>query len=138
MKEMFYLSRKEGNVLFNNALNTFYLWLYGVRLVIKDHSDSERGNPLLPHGLLFPINSKGSFNASSHRQDNLCYTICGALPAMRNSSMGPPWGIDPMTHCTMSRCSTTEDVRKCFISWHIQHILFTVIWHHTYGKRPFI
>ena len=21
--------RKEGNVLFNNALNTFYLWLYG-------------------------------------------------------------------------------------------------------------
>ena len=23
--------RKEGNVLFNDALNTFYLWLYGVR-----------------------------------------------------------------------------------------------------------
>ena len=22
--------RKEGNVLFNYALNTFYLWLYGV------------------------------------------------------------------------------------------------------------
>ena len=22
--------RKEGNVLFNDALNTFYLWLYGV------------------------------------------------------------------------------------------------------------
>ena len=22
---------KEGNVLFNDALNTFYLWLYGVR-----------------------------------------------------------------------------------------------------------
>ena len=29
--------------------------------MVKDHSDSERGNPLLPHGLLFPINSKGSF-----------------------------------------------------------------------------
>ena len=26
-----------------------------------DHSDSERGNPLPPHGLLFLINSKGSF-----------------------------------------------------------------------------
>ena len=25
------LGRKEGNVLFNNTLNTFYLWLYGVR-----------------------------------------------------------------------------------------------------------
>ena len=31
----------EGNVLFNDALNTFYLRLYGVRYVVKDHSDSE-------------------------------------------------------------------------------------------------
>ena len=52
---------KEGNVLFIDALNTFYLWLYVVRHMVKGHSDSERGNPLLPHGLLFPINSKGSF-----------------------------------------------------------------------------
>ena len=52
---------KEGNVLFNNALNTFSLRLYGVRHIVKDHSYSERGNPLPPHGLLFPINSKGSF-----------------------------------------------------------------------------
>ena len=34
--------RKEGNVIFNDALNTFYLRLYGVRHMIKDHSDSER------------------------------------------------------------------------------------------------
>ena len=53
--------RKEGNVLFNDALNTIYLRLYGVGHMVKDHSDSERGNPLPPHGLLFPINSKGSF-----------------------------------------------------------------------------
>ena len=53
--------RKKGNVLFMDALNTFYLWLYGVGHMVKDHSDSEGGNPLLPHGLLFPINSKGSF-----------------------------------------------------------------------------
>ena len=50
-----------GNVLFNDALNTFYLRLYGVRHMVKDHSDSERGNPLPPHGILFSINSKGSF-----------------------------------------------------------------------------
>ena len=50
----------EGNVLFNDALNTFYLRLYGVRHMVKDHSDSEKRNPL-PHRLLFPINSKGSF-----------------------------------------------------------------------------
>ena len=34
--------RNEGNVLFNVALNTFYLRLYGVGRMVKDHSDSER------------------------------------------------------------------------------------------------
>ena len=29
--------------------------------MVKDHSDSEKGNPLPPHRLLFSINSKGSF-----------------------------------------------------------------------------
>ena len=66
MLACFYLSiylsiRKEGNVLFNNALNTFYLRLYGLRHMVKDHSDSEKANPLLPHRLLSPISSKGSF-----------------------------------------------------------------------------
>ena len=56
----FFIGRKEM-FLFNDALNTFYLRLYGVGHMVKDHSDSERGNPLPPHGLLFPINSKGSF-----------------------------------------------------------------------------
>ena len=45
------LLMKEGNVLFNDTLNIFYLQLYGFEHMIKDHS----------HGLLFPINSKGSF-----------------------------------------------------------------------------
>ena len=52
---------QEGRVLFNDALNTFYLRLYGVGHMVKDHSDSERGNPLPPHGLLFSINSKGFY-----------------------------------------------------------------------------
>ena len=88
------ISRKEGNVLFNDTLNTFYVWLYGVRHMVKDHSDSEKGNPLPPHRLLFPINSKGSFICISHRQDStyqsLYYTSRGALAGTRNSSMGPP------------------------------------------------
>ena len=58
------LHRKEGNVLFNNALNTFHLRLYGIGHMVKDHSDSERGNPLLAHMLLFLISSKGSFICS--------------------------------------------------------------------------
>ena len=52
---------RERNVLFNDALNTFYLRLYGVRHMVKDHSDSEKGNLLSPHRLLLSINSKGSF-----------------------------------------------------------------------------
>ena len=43
------------------------------------------------------------------RQDNtyhgLYYTSHGALAGMRNSSMGPPWRIDPTTHRTMSKRS---------------------------------
>ena len=30
---------KEGNILFNDAINTFYLWLYGIRHVVKDQSN---------------------------------------------------------------------------------------------------
>ena len=76
------LGRKEGHVLFNDALNTFFnLRLYGVRHMVKDHSDSERGNPLPPHRLLFLI-----IYAPSHRQDStyhgLCYASRGALAGL--------------------------------------------------------
>ena len=54
------MDKTTGNILFNGAL-TIYLRLYGVIHMVKDLSDSEKGNLLLPHGLLFPINSKGSF-----------------------------------------------------------------------------
>ena len=76
------LRRKEGNVLFNDALNTFYLQLYGVIYMVKDHSDSERGNLLLP-----------------------CY---------EKRKEGNVLFNDPL-----------------------QHILFTVIWRHIYGKESF-
>ena len=48
---------KEGNALFNEALNTFYLRLYDIGHMVKDQSHSEKENPLQPHGLLFPIKS---------------------------------------------------------------------------------
>ena len=52
----------EGNVLFKDTLSTFYLWLYGIGYMVKDHSDSERGNLLSPrHSLLFSISIKESF-----------------------------------------------------------------------------
>ena len=52
-KQMFYLTM--------HSTHFFNVILYGVRHTVKDHSDNERGNPLSPHGLLFPISSKGSF-----------------------------------------------------------------------------
>ena len=42
---MFYLATHSSH---------FYLRLYGIEHMIKDHSDSERGNPLPPlHGLFY-------------------------------------------------------------------------------------
>ena len=38
---MYVIRERERNVLFNDALNTFYLRLYGIRHMVKDHSDSE-------------------------------------------------------------------------------------------------
>ena len=37
------IEKKEENVLFNNVLNTFYLWLYGVIHMVQDNSDREGG-----------------------------------------------------------------------------------------------
>ena len=100
---------EEANDLFNNTFNTFYLRLHGISHMVKDHLDSERGSPLPPHRLLFPISSKVFLYAPSHRQDNtyhgLCYTSRGALAGTRNSWMGQPWRIDPTTHRTMSKRS---------------------------------
>ena len=67
------LGERERNVLFNDALNTFYIRLFGVRHMVKDHSDSERGNPLPPHGLLFPISSKVFFYMH-HPTDRIAHT----------------------------------------------------------------
>ena len=41
--------------------STHFIYGYMASDMVKDHSDSERGNALLPHGLLFPISSNGSF-----------------------------------------------------------------------------
>ena len=125
-KEMFYLTMHSTH---------FYLRLYGIRHMVKDHSDSKRGNPLPPHGLLFSISCKGSFICIIHRQDNtyhgLCYTSRGALSGMSNSWMGPPWRIDPTTHCTMSECYYHPSVEGLCIQleWtaHQKHACLTVV-----------
>ena len=71
-------------------LNTFYLRLSGVRHIVTDHSNSEKGNP--PH--YFQLTARVLLYAPSHTQDNtyhsLCYTSRGALAGTRNRLMGSP------------------------------------------------
>ena len=52
-KEMFYLT--------THSTHFIYGYMASDIIMVKDHSDSKRGNPLPPHGLLFLISSKGSF-----------------------------------------------------------------------------
>ena len=78
--------------------------------MVEDHSDNKRGNPVLPlHGLLFLINSKGSFIYTIPHSTHHCfyYTRCEALAMMGNSSMDPIFFLNHqyiyiylMTHST--------------------------------------
>ena len=71
---------KEGNVLFNDALNTFFKFTVIWRQTIQ----IARGNPLPPHGLHFSINSK-DFYMHHSRQDNTYHSLCYTS----NSLMSP-------------------------------------------------
>ena len=79
-------------MLFNDVLNTFYLRLYGVKHMIKDHSESERGNPLPPHGqqtiqrtsniiiqFLRNIDMKANFLYGLHREGGYGKRACSLL-----------------------------------------------------------
>ena len=72
-KEMFYLTTYSTH---------FILRLYGVGHMVKDYSDSERGNPLPSHGILFPINSKGSFICTI--PDRIAHTTAFVTPVVEH------------------------------------------------------
>ena len=76
------VQRNGRNFVFNDTLNTFYLRLYGVRHMVRDHSDSEKGNPLPPHRLLLLINSKGSFICTI--PDRITHTMVFVTPVVEH------------------------------------------------------
>ena len=86
--------KRERNVLFNDALNTFYLRLYGVRHMVKTILIVRKETRCSHIGYSYRLAARVLLYAPSHRQDNtyhgLCYTSRGALAGTRNSSMGPP------------------------------------------------
>ena len=71
-------------------------------------------------GYSFRLAARVLLYASSHRQDNtyhgVCYTSRGALAGTRNSSMGPPWRIDPTTHRIMGERSYYGATSRSFIN----------------------
>ena len=48
--------------------------------MVKDHSDSDKGNPLPPHRLLLSINSKGSFICT----DRITHTTAFVTPVVEH------------------------------------------------------
>ena len=111
-------------------LDSFYLRLYGVGHMVEDHSDSERRNPLpLYMGYSFRLAASVILYAPSHGLDStyhgLCYTSRWAMYGTRNSSMGPPWRIDPTTIRTMSERSYQGATSRSTIQEDGNSLIFT-------------
>ena len=62
--------------------STHFIYGYMASDMVKDHSDSERGNLLPQHGLLFPINSKGSFICTI--PDRIAHTTAFVTPVVEH------------------------------------------------------
>ena len=99
-KEMFYLTMHSTHFIYGYMASD--IWLRIILIVRKE----TRCRHIV---CSFRLAARVLLYAPSHRQDNtyhgLCYTSRGALAGTRNSSMGPPWRIDPKTHRTMSEHS---------------------------------
>ena len=85
--------KERRKYLFNDALNTFYLLLYGVRHMVKDHSDSGKETRRRHIGYSFRLTARVLLYAPSHRQDStyhgLCYTSRGALAGTIEQQSSP-------------------------------------------------
>ena len=77
------VKKRKGNVLFNDTLKTFYFHKYSICHMVKDHSDSEKGNLLPPHRLPFTINSKGSF-IMHYPTEKIAHTMAFVTPVMEH------------------------------------------------------
>ena len=114
-KEMFYLTTHSTHFISGYVASTnikgrkemFYLTTHSTHFYMviwrRTHGKgSTRCSQYL--GYTFQLARRVLLCALSNRHDStyhgLCYTSRGAFVGMRNSSMGPPSGIDPTTHRT--------------------------------------
>ena len=72
-KETFYLTTH----------STHFIYCYMASDMVKDRSDSEKGNLLPPHGLLFPISSKFFFYMH-HPADRIAHTTAFVTPVVEH------------------------------------------------------
>ena len=84
-REMFYLTTYSTHFIYGYMASD--IWLRTILIVRKE-------TRCCHIGYSYRLTARVLLYAPSHRQDNtyhgLCYTSCGALGGMRNSSMGPP------------------------------------------------
>ena len=74
--------REEGNVLFNDTLNTFYLWLYGVGHMVKCHSDKKEETCF--HHMGYTFRSAARFFYKHHPTDRIAHTIAFVTPVVEH------------------------------------------------------
>ena len=78
------ITQKEGIVLFNDALNTLYLRLYGVGHMVKYHSDSEREETRCRHmGYTFLLAARVLLYAPFHT-DRIAHTTAFVTPVVEH------------------------------------------------------
>ena len=66
-KEMFYLTTHSTRFIYGYMASD---------IMVKDHTESERGNSLTPHGYSFRLTAKVLLYAPSHRQDSTYHGLC--------------------------------------------------------------
>ena len=113
-KEVFYLT----------TLSEHFIYKYMFSDMVRDHSDNERGHPLsLSHGLLFVVvvfcfvfvvylllffwffQLAARYHLYTPRRE---HTTSFVTPVVQHWLIHELGGVDPVTHRTMSRRSTTE------------------------------
>ena len=100
----------------------FILRLYGVKHMVKDHSDSLRGNPLPPHRLLFPFSSKGSFICTIRQP----LWSTGWNEKYLNGFTMKDRSDDPSHHELIKRDSVVTTYARTLICWHQLSILLHI------------
>ena len=77
-----YENGKNENVIFNDALNTFNIRLYGVEHMVKDHS--ARGGNILPslHGYSFCLAARDFY--MHHPTDRIAHTTVFVTPVVEH------------------------------------------------------